>query len=544
MKIKNLWPVIVALSIIAGIFIGNLLARQGSATNNKLISFPSGNKLSSLLELIDAQYVDTIDKNEMIEEAIPMILEKLDPHSVYIPASELQSVNEDLEGSFGGIGVQFNIQDDTVMVVMVISGGPAEKVGLMAGDRIVMVNDSVFAGKGITNTKVMKALRGKKGTSVKVGVRRTGISGIINFDIERGNIPTYSVDVTYMIDESVGYIKVGKFGRTTYEEFLMGLSKLIQSDAKSVIVDLRGNQGGYLEAVAKMVNEFMQRGDLIVYTKGKAYPRADYRADGSGSSKGMRVVVVIDEWSASASEIFAGAIQDNDRGVVVGRRSFGKGLVQNQIPFSDGSAVRLTISRYYTPSGRSIQKSYENGSDDYGMEIFERFKHGEFEVKDSIRFEDDMKFLTKGGRVVYGGGGVMPDVFVPLDTIGSTPYLNNLIQKGFIYKYAFRFTDEHRKALGKFKTVEELATYLESQDILTGFLSVVEKEWGVKPVQEQIKISAEIIETQLFAYIARNILDNDGFYPMISRIDNTLNEAINIAKLPSKQYNAYLFADE
>ena len=544
MKIKNLWPVIVALSIVAGIFIGNLLARQGNSSSDNLISFPSANKLSSLIELIDAQYVDTINKNQMIEDAIPVILEKLDPHSVYIPASELQSVNEDLEGSFGGIGVQFNIQDDTVMVVMVISGGPAEKVGLMAGDRIVMVNDSVFAGKGITNTKVMNALRGKKGTSVKVGVSRAGINGIINFDIVRGNIPTYSVDVTYMIDKTVGYIKVGKFGRTTFEEFLIGLSKLIQSDAKSVIVDLRGNQGGYLEAVAKMVNEFMQRGDLIVYTKGKAYPRTDYRADGSGSSKGMRLIVLIDEWSASASEIFAGAIQDNDRGVVVGRRSFGKGLVQNQIPFSDGSAVRLTISRYYTPSGRSIQKSYENGTEDYGMEIFERYQHGELEVKDSIHFENEEKYFTKSGRVVYGGGGIMPDVFVPLDTAGSTPYLNNLIQKGFIYKYAFRYTDEHRKTLAGFKTAEELSGYLEKQGILNDFLSVAEKEWGVKPIPAEIKTSSEIIKIQLFAYIARNILDNEGFYPVISRIDKTLNEAISIANLPAKEYNTYLFKEK
>lgn len=538
--LKNFWPVYIALAVITGIYIGNKMSVSSNSSTGSIISLSPGNKLSTLIEMIDKQYVDTIDKNELIEEVIPEVLEQLDPHSVYIPAKDLQSVNEDLQGSFGGIGVQFNIQDDTVMVIQVISGGPSEKIGLMPGDRIVTVNDTSFTGKKISNTAVMNALRGKKGTKVKVGVERARISGVIDFEITRGDIPTYTVDVSYMLTNKTGYIRVNKFGRNTYGEFLNGIAKVTQAGCTSLIVDLRGNQGGYLEEVVRMVSEFLQRGELIVYTSGKAYPRSDYRSDGAGSMKGVRLAVLIDEWSASASEIFAGAIQDNDRGIVVGRRSFGKGLVQTQMGLGDGSALRLTISRYYTPSGRSIQKSYENGNEDYFKDIWVRYNNGEMNSEDSIHFDKAKKFYTKNGRLVYGGGGIMPDVFVPFDTSGITPLVENLVRKGFIYKFAFRYADENRTALNALQDVEALKVYFKTHPIMDSFLNIAKNEWGVKFNAEQLELSRNIIETQLKAYIARNIFDNEGFYPIFNSLDDVIDKTVELLSLSNDEYNRYL----
>ena len=541
--LKNLWPVYIAIAIVIGIILGNRMARSTDSRPTSVMSLSQGNKLSNLIEMIDKQYVDTVDKAEIIEEIIPDVLDKLDPHSVYIPAKDLQSVNEDLNGSFGGIGVQFNIQDDTVMVIQVVSGGPSEKVGIMPGDRIVMVNDTSFTGDQMSNKKVMNTLRGEKGTKVKIGVIRPGMDGIIDFEIIRGDIPTYSVDVSYMINKTTGYIKVSRnFGRNTYEEFLNALAKVQHAGCTSLIVDLRGNQGGYLEVVIRMVDEFLQRGELIVYTEGKAYPRTDYRADGRGSMKGVRLAVLIDEWSASASEIFAGAIQDNDRGVIIGRRSFGKGLVQTQMNLGDGSAVRLTISRYYTPSGRCIQKSYKNGNEDYYKDILERYQKGEMNSEDSIHLDKNEKYHTVNGRLVYGGGGIMPDVFIPVDTSGITPLFENLVRKGTIYKFAFRYTDENRSELNKLADVDALKEYFKDHPVMDKFLDLAKNEWHIKIKPQDLKLSGKLIETQIKAYIARNIFDNEGFYPIFNSLDATIDTAVAILNEPAVEYNAILTA--
>lgn len=540
MKNKALYPIAIAVAVGFGIIIGNVLTRGGEINSGSAkVSRGNFNKLGNVLHIIDQQYVDTVNTDEMVEDLIPEILKELDPHSVYIPAKDLQSVNEELGGSFGGIGIQFNSQEDTVVVIAVISGGPSERVGILAGDRIVMVDDSLIAGVNMKNSGIIGMLRGERGTEVKVGIKRSGIDGLIDFTITRGDIPMYSVDVSYMLNETTGYIKVGKFGRKTYEEFLQGVGLLLQKGSKSLIVDLRGNQGGYLDIVASMVNEFLRKGDLVVYTQGKAYPRSEYRSDGSGSCKDTRIVVLIDEWSASASEIFAGAIQDNDRGVVVGRRSFGKGLVQTQIDLNDGSALRLTISKYYTASGRCIQKSYANGNDDYAYEIWNRFKHGEMENKDSIKLDEMKTFYTKNGRPVYGGGGIMADVFVARDTVGLSAFFNKVVQKGLIYKYAFRYTDRQREALMRLQTVEDLLAYIDEKEVWSDFMNMV-GENGITPDKKDVKESKRVILVQILAYIARNVMDNEGYYPVVREIDNTLKRAVDVAMLPVEEFNALL----
>ena len=443
-------PIIVASAIVVGIFLGNILANRSGNKNLNITNLSPTNKISTLLEVINRNYVDTINVQKVTEDIIPDILRELDPHSVYIPAKDVEIVNDELDGSFGGIGIHFNMQNDTVIVVDVIGGGPSELVGLLPGDRIIAVEDSTIAGVKLADTKVVSMLRGKKGTKVNITVKRPNV-GNIEFEITRGDIPTYTVDVAYMITPETGYVKVSKFGAKTYDEFINALAKFKHNNAKSMIVDLRGNQGGYLEIAAKMLNEFLSKGDLIVFTKGKAVPYAESRANGSGSAKSIRLIVLVDEWSASASEIFAGAIQDNDRGLIIGRRTFGKGLVQNQFPFSDGSALRLTIARYYIPSGRCIQKPYDEGLDQYNQDIYNRYIHGEMYEKDSIQQNNNEEYRTKNGRIVYGGGGVLSDIFVPTDTTDVTISLNRLIQKGLIYKFAFDYSDKNRKRLSSLK---------------------------------------------------------------------------------------------
>ena len=421
-------PVMLAIAMIAGLFIGNALQRSNQPANRS-VKMAAGNKLSTIMSLVEAAYVDSINSAEIIEKTIPDLLKNLDPHSTYIPARNMKEVEEEMQGNFSGIGVQFSIQEDTVVIIDVISGGPSQQLGLMAGDRIVMVNDSNIAGVGIENEDVLKLLRGKKGTKVKVSNLRKGFSDFFEFDIIRGDIPIYSVDVSYMIDEETGYIKVSRFAEQTYDEFMDGMGKLNKAGAKKVIIDLRGNPGGYLAAVIRMVDEFLAKDEPILITRGKSQPEKVYTASSRASFTSNSVFVLIDEFSASASEIFAGALQDNDRGIVIGRRSFGKGLVQEQVPFSDGSAVRLTVARYYTPSGRSIQKPYDNGSEEYYEDMFERMAHGEMLVADSIQFADSLKYYTKKGRTVYGGGGIMPDIFVPADTSGRSAYFNRIYQQ-------------------------------------------------------------------------------------------------------------------
>jgi carboxyl-terminal processing protease len=532
---KNLLlVVIVFVAVVVGLFLGNLLAMRAQLRNNSdirsLFSKAKASKIDELLSMIDGQYVDTVNVSEMTEEMMADMVSKLDPHSVYIPASDLADVNSELEASFSGIGVQFNIQNDTVMIVSVISGGPSEKVGLMAGDRVVQVNDTVFAGKKITNEKVMKKLRGPANSKVKLGIKRNGTKEILKYTVTRGEIPVNSVDVAYMIEPGIGFIKVSKFAAKTYDEFLNAIAGLRAKGAKRYIVDLRENSGGFMDQAIKMVNEFLPANQLIVYSQGKSYPRYDAKSDGQGSCIGVPVVVLIDEFSASASEIFSGAIQDNDRGFIVGRRSFGKGLVQQQFDLSDGSAVRLTVARYYTPSGRSIQKPYIKGkADDYQLDIYNRYRHGEFDSKDSIRVADSLKYKTRKGRTVYGGGGIMPDYFVPRDTSEYTPYLNKVINYSYLYQFAFQYTDQNRAKLNTYKSWQQMGAYLDSQDLLGKFTAFA-KTKGVQPNPRDIAISKRMITNLLQSYITRNVLGDDGFYPLFYKYDKTVAKGLEVVK--------------
>ncbi|MBS2098724.1 S41 family peptidase [Carboxylicivirga linearis] len=524
-----LMPVIFALLVVLGIFIGRNFMPAPSGKGNPLMIYPQTGKLDALMDHIVNEYVDTVDREEIEEAIIPEILKELDPHTVYIPAKDLNKVNEELQGNFGGIGVQFSMQEDTVLVISVISGGPSEKVGLLPGDRIVQVNDSVIAGRNISSNDIMKTLRGEMGTEVKVGVIRRPSNEVIPYTITRGAIPMYSVDVSYMVEDNIGYVKVDRFAQTTYQEFLTALAKLKANKCEKIIVDMRGNSGGLLDIAIQMCNEFLAAKELIVYTEGKSQPRQDVYANGAGSCQDTKVIVLIDEFSASASEIFAGAIQDNDRGLVVGRRSFGKGLVQQQIPLPDGSALRLTVARYYTPSGRCIQKPYDNGVEDYYHDFYNRVAHGELFSQDSIEFDESLAYKTKEGRTVYGGGGIMPDVFVPRDTTMITDYFISLRSNGIIYRYALQYSDNHREELEELRTASAISDKLDEHQIMNDFLAYA-KDKGISFNKDQYQISKSLIRQEVKAYIARNIIDNEGFYPMIHEVDETFIKALNEAR--------------
>ena len=523
-----LLPLLIAISIAVGILVGNML-KQNAGPVYSGMTFNHPGKITTILDLIKRGYVDSVNTDDIVEKTIPDILKNLDPHTVYIPVKEMQEVQEEMQGNFSGIGVQFSIQEDTVRVIEVISGGPSSKVGILPGDRIVSVNDSVIAGMGVQNQTVMNLLRGQKNSKVDVGILRKGYSDVLDFEITRGDIPIYSVDVSYMIDPETGFIKISRFANTTYSEFMEGMNQLQVKGAKKVIIDLRGNPGGSLVGVIQMVDEFLQKGEPILYTEGVNQPRKTYNASAHTSFGDIAVYVLIDEFSASASEIFAGAMQDNDRGIVIGRRSFGKGLVQEQIPLTDGSALRLTVARFYTPSGRCIQSSYKDGNEEYYNHIYERFHNMEQLVADSIHFIDSLKYTTKGGRIVYGGGGIMPDFFVPVDTTGNSKYFEKLLGKGLIYTYAYLYTDEHRDALSALTTADELESYLDKEDVMGDFLKYAEQK-GVRKDRAGLKESGAWIETQLKAYIARNIIGEEGFYPIIKHVDKTLLRAIEISR--------------
>ncbi len=527
-KINILIPLLIAVSVAAGILIGNLLNRN-SQPGFVGLNVGKSNKISEILSYIEQGYVDSVNANGIIEKTIPEVLKNLDPHTSYIPVSDMQEVEEEMKGKFSGIGVQFSIMEDTVRVIEVISGGPSSKVGIMPGDRIVRVNDSIIAGVEVANATVLSLLRGEKDTKVIVGVVRKGAPNQLEFEINRGDIPINSIDVSYMIDAETGLIKISRFANKTYKEFMEGMEKLSDSGAKKVIIDLRQNPGGSLVAVLQMVDEFLAKDEAILYTEGVNQPRKTYNASGNNTWKDIKVYVMIDEFSASASEIFAGAIQDNDRGLIIGRRSFGKGLVQEQIPLSDGSALRLTVARFYTPSGRCIQSSYDDGNEKYFDNIYERFHSMEQLVADSIHFADSLKFTTKGGRIVYGGGGIMPDFFVPVDTSGNSEYFNNIYRKGLVYTFAYAYADEHRKELSDFTKANEFDSYLDNKNILDEFVKYASDK-GVPRDNSGLKQSSLIIKTQLKAYIARNIIGEEGFYPIIEKIDHTLLKAIEISK--------------
>lgn len=525
-KKLTVWlPVIIAASIALGIFIGN---HYLSLNQGKRRAYSSGNKINAILDIIDEQYVDTVNMKDLVEGAIPKIFSELDPHSVYIPAEDASLVNEELEGSFSGIGVSFNMQTDTILVINVISGGPAEKAGLLPFDRIITINDSVYSGNKSSQAKIMKTLRGAKNSTVKLGVKRGNEPDLLYFDVTRGDVPVHSVDVAYEAAEGIGYIKVSKFARNTYNEFITAIAELKQKGCNSFVIDLRNNTGGYMEAAINMINEFMPEGRLIVYTEGKSFPRSDVYANGTGTCKESPIVVLTDEISASASEIFAGAIQDNDRGLIIGRRTYGKGLVQTQLGLSDGSALRLTIARYYTPSGRCIQKNYEMGkTDEYDQDIYNRYMHGEFDSADSIKMDDSLKYQTVQGRTVYGGGGIMPDIFIPRDTSGVTSYYSNVVNSGVLYLYALEYSDQNREKLSSFKTWQELYDYLQQQPLLYNFTNFAASK-GIKKRPTLINISGNLIENQLQAYIVRNFFDEAGFYPIFLKDDVTLKRAIRI----------------
>lgn len=523
-----LLPIVIALSLAIGIIVGNLLNRNAQPSFSGF-GMAQTNKISTILGLINQAYVDSVDTHKIVEETIPELLKNLDPHTSYIPARNMNEVQAEMRGNFSGVGVQFSIQDDTVRVVEVIFDGPSSKVGVMPGDCIVAVNDSVIAGNGIKNSQVLKLLRGEKNSVVKVGIVRKGHNDILDFEITRDDIPLNSLDVAYMINDATGFIKISRFSSQTYDEFMKGMKKLESDGAEKVIVDLRQNGGGVLGSVLGMLDEFLEKGEPILYTEGLNQPRKTTNATARTSFPDIEVFVLIDEMSASASEIFAGALQDNDRGIVIGRRSFGKGLVQQPIPLSDGSAIHLTVARFYTPSGRCIQSSYKDGNDEYYENIYERFHSMEQLVADSVHFVDSLRYETKGGRVVYGGGGIMPDFFVPADTSGTSDYFLSIYRKGLIYSFAYSYADSHREELTKLKTAAEFENYLDKKNVLVDFIKHAEQK-GIKKDAEGLKVSGKIINTQLKAYIARNIIGEEGFYPIIKQVDNTLLRAIEISK--------------
>ena len=530
---KYLFPTLTIVGLLLGFLIGNAVSNKVNAQrfyiqNGQLFQQPES-KVDQLLELMNQAYVDEIDVDSITDQVMMELVERLDPHSAYIPKEDLEMVNSELSASFSGIGVQFSIQNDTVQVVAVISGGPSEGIGVLAGDKIVMVNDSNFTGKTITNEKVMHALRGPKGTEVKIGVMRSGSDEVYKFTIIRGDIPVHSVDAKFIIEkkgQKIGFVRVNRFGENTYDEFIAALTSLKGQGATAYIVDLRENSGGYMDQAIKMANEFLSRGDMIVYSEGRAYPRYEARANGSGRFQRDSLVVLIDNFSASASEIFAGAMQDNDRATIIGRRSFGKGLVQQQIPFNDGSAVRLTVARYYTPSGRCIQKPYKMGEgEDYAMDLLERFEHGEFYSADSVQIADSTVYLTKKGRIVRGGGGIMPDVFVGRDTTLNTPYFNIVVNRAYTYQFAYQYTDRHRKELSQYKDWQSLEQHLLNANWLPEFVAFAQEK-GVEPNPEQLAKSKPLLIRLVNAYIVRNILNDEGFFPLFERDDDITKKAV------------------
>lgn len=525
MRIKHnsiIWyPLVISIAIVLGIVIGNYIS-------TKKFTLDKDRKINAVLNLIQSEYVDSIDVKDLVEQAIPAIIGNLDPHSYYIPASDIRAENEKLDGSMSGIGVSFFMMNDTANVDQVIPNGPAEKVGMLAGDRIISVNGESIVGGTLTAEGIRSKIRGEKGTKVRIGVKRNTSKKTLTFTITRDDIPMNTIDVSYMLDDKTGYIKIAQFGKNTYDEFFAALSKLKKDGASRYIVDLRGNPGGYMEMAILMVNEFLEQGELIVYTKGRK-EREDIQvwSDDQGSFHDAQVAVLIDEYSASASEIMAGALQDNDRGLVVGRRSFGKGLVQKQIYLPDSSAIRLTIARYYTPSHRCIQKDYTLGDeDDYSKELYDRYSHGELYSADSIKVDKSKIFRTANGRIVYGGGGIVPDIFVPNDTTGITAYYRAVANLGLLQQYVYTYVDINRDQLKNVKSVKQLMGMMPSDDALTYDFVCYARDNGVPMRWYYINLSRSLIARQLRALVIRDVLGSEEFYRYYNRTDNTVNAAL------------------
>ncbi len=511
-------PLIIALSIILGIWIGH-----GKILTNSSVNTPG--KLGEVLKLIDKEYLDTVNFDSIIEKSLPDILAQLDPHSTYIPAKDLQATNDELEGSFSGVGVSFNIMNDTITILEVIANGPCEKMGVLAGDRIISVDGEKVAGISITNEKVMSLLKGPKGTKVTLGIKRSSSAQPLSFEITRGEIPVNSVIASYIIAPHIGFIKVDKFGGKTFEEFSTALRELKNNGATKFIIDLRGNGGGYMSAATLMANEFLPKNCTIVNTITRQSERPTI-SDGHGVFQDSEIVVLIDEYSASASEIFAGAIQDHDRGLIMGRRSFGKGLIQNQFVLNDKSAIRLTIGQYHTPSGRSIQKEYTAGDKKYHTDIYDRYNHGELYNADSIKINKDLEYHTTNGRIVYGGGGIIPDIFVPTDSSKITKYYINVTNAGLFQKFAFDYSDKNRSTLNRCKTATDVIKQLPSDDeLLIQFVNYAQSQ-KIAPKQIEYTTSKDLILTAIKALIARDIIGSQAYYEIAYKNDNAVQKAI------------------
>ena len=527
-KSNRMMPLLMALCVIIGIVIGTFYANHFSGNRLNIINSGS-NRLNNLLHIIDDQYVDAVNIDSLVDKAIPQILSDLDPHSVYISAKDVQQATDDLKGSFSGVGIEFVIRNDTIHVQGVIKNGPAEQAGILAGDKIVSVDGKPFVGKQVTNEEAMRRLKGPKDTKVKIGVQRYGQKAIKYYTITRGDIPQKSISAAYMLDDNTGYIKIKNFGENTYPELLIALAQLSQEGFSNLIIDLRDNTGGYLKSAVQMANEFLPKNRLIVYTEGRKSPRQDYKSDGRGSYQNIPLVVLINETSASASEIFAGAMQDNDRATIIGRRSFGKGLVQQQIGFPDGSMIRLTVARYYTPSGRCIQKPYVMGDDkDYEEDLLSRYQHGEFFSQDCIKHTGPA-YHTSIGRVVYGGGGITPDIFVPEDTIGITSYFKEASMSGLILQFAFVYTDDNRLKLNNFTEMMELSDYLVKQNTVDKFATYADKH-GLQRRNLMIKKSHNLLERYINSRIIYNIMDEQDWIEYLNLDDNVIKAALNVFK--------------
>jgi carboxyl-terminal processing protease len=523
-------PIILSLVLISGVWIGYMLSSRVYAGTSfgKSNQASTNDKINSLLEYIEYQYVDTINKKDLVEKTVTSMLQSLDPHSAYIAASEFESVNEPLEGNFDGIGVEFNIIRDTIRVITPVEGGPSEKIGIRAGDKLIKVEGKNVAGVKITNKQVFEKLRGKSGTIVAVTILRSGIKKPLEFKITRDAIPLYSLDADYMISQDIGYIKISKFAATTYEEYLKAFNGLTKQGMKKLILDLRGNPGGYLNAAVDISDEFLANGLQIVYTQGKANPKKTYKATEHGSFENNPLVILIDEGSASASEIVAGAIQDNDRGTIIGRRSFGKGLVQDQLQLPDGSAIRLTIARYYTPTGRCIQKPYTDDKDQYYNEEYSRYEHGELLNEDSIKLDKTKQYKTPEGKTVYGGGGIMPDVFVPIDTAKTNSFLNKVFYSGTINSFAFEYADQHRSQLKAYGSAKK---YIDEFKVTTLVLEEFYAYCNAKGLTLNAGLkdkTSEALRPYLKAFIGRDVFDKDAYYPIINQTDKCILKATEV----------------
>ena len=521
-------PLMMALCVVIGILIGTFYANHFSGNRLSIIN-SSSNKLNNLLHIIDDQYVDTVNVNDLVEKAMPQILAELDPHSVYISAKDVQTANDDLRGSFSGVGIEFTIRQDTLHVQQVINNGPAERAGVIAGDKIITVDDKPFTGKTLTNEEAMHRLKGPKDTKVKLGILRYGEKKLRSITVTRGEIPTKSITATYMLDDNTGYIRIKNFGENTYPELLIALAKLSQENFQGLCIDLRGNTGGYLQSAVQIANEFLPKNRLIVYTQGRKSPRQEYRSDGRGSYQQLPLVILIDEISASASEILAGAIQDNDRGTIIGRRSFGKGLVQQPIAFGDQSMIRLTIARYYSPSGRCIQKPYTAGDNkDYEEDILARYEHGEFFSQDSIKHEGK-EYHTANGRPVYGGGGITPDIFVAEDTTNVTSYYKQASLSGQIIMFAYSYTDENRQKLSQLDTVEEMAAFLKRQNIVDKFATYTDHN-GLKRRNLMIQRSHKLLERFITSRIIYNMMKEEAWIEYLNNDDPAITQTLRVMR--------------